>query len=63
MGHGLSVDFGGDYGVYVALESTDIDQFQCRWTNSGVTIVEPAHPGAKAGLEHFVPAEVFLGGR
>lgn len=65
VGHGLSVESNVDYGVNVNLDSTEIDRFECRWTDTGVTIVEPGPPGARAqsGLEHFVPASMFLGGR
>jgi hypothetical protein len=52
-----------DYGVSLNLNSTGIDRFQCRWTNDGVRIIEPATPGTNEGLEHFVPKETFLGGR
>lgn len=63
VGHDLSDGRGADYGVHLNLESTDLDHFQCRWSNTGVTIVEPDHPGVSAGIEHFVPAALFLGGR
>lgn len=63
VGHGQTVESRSDYGVYLRLESTGIDRFQCRWTNTGVTIVEPVRLGRTLGLEHFVPAEEFLGGR
>lgn len=63
VGHGQRLDSRADYGVMLALNSTDIDRFECRWTNSGVTIIEPAVPGTSSSLEHFVPADAFLGGR
>jgi len=65
VGHGLSVASSVDYGVHVKLNSAEIDRFQCQWTEKGVTIVEPVRPGeqAQSALEHFVPAELFLGGR
>jgi hypothetical protein len=63
VGHGLTADSEVSYGVLVELDSTDIDAFECRWTNEGVTIVEPRHGGEVPGFEHFIPARQFLGGR
>lgn len=71
VGHGLTEDGTGDYGVWLDVESTDIDAYECVWTAEGVTIVEPGRtstgPDGQSltigGLEHTVPATRFLGGR
>src|SRR5690606_31220238 len=46
------------HGLGVGIDSVEIDEFRCRWTDKGVTLVEP-----DGGIEHFIPAERFLGGR
>ena len=63
VGHGLAADLGTDYGVHVELTATDIHQFRCRWTNEGVTIIEPDQNGTGQRIERFVSAKQFLGGR
>jgi hypothetical protein len=63
VGHDQSVATRSDYGVQLNVESTDIDRFECRWTEQGVTISEPSREYGVAGPEHFVPATSFLGGR
>lgn len=68
---GPSPDAGSGVGSgeVVDLRSTDIDAFSCRWSDEGVTIIEPAldpsgpSPGTVEGIEYFVPASAFLGGR
>ena len=62
-------DSGVDSGEVIDLQSTDVEAFSCRWSVEGVTIVEPAVEAADpngvtiGGIEHFVPASQFLGGR
>ena len=52
------------YGLDVDVTSTDIGGFRCRWSARGVTIIEPPGPvEGRPGIEHFVPAVLFLGGR
>jgi hypothetical protein len=63
VGHGQSADSRVDYGVEVTLDSTDIERFHCRWTETEVTIVEPPRPNGEPGQAHVVPAARFLGGR
>lgn len=63
VGHDQTPDSLEDYGVTVGMESTDIGAFTCVWTNEGVTIVEPRPDSGAPGVEHFVPAARFLGGR
>ena len=64
VGHGDDTDSSADYGVRLTIQSSDIAHLQCRWTDEGVTIVEPPNESSPwPPIEHFVPAEQFLGGR
>lgn len=64
VGHGQTADSDIGYGLPVDVESSDIARFRCRWTTQGVTIIEPPSSGDRfPQIEHFVPAEQFLGGR
>jgi hypothetical protein len=61
IGHD-SADYSDlDVGHGVNIYSTDIAAFRCRWSDKGVTIIEPGDKGRQ--VEHFVPAWLFLGGR
>jgi hypothetical protein len=65
IGHGESGESAEIiYGFPVDLQSLDIEDYRCRWTVDGVAIIEPRseHPD-EPGIEHFVPAQHFLGGR
>ena len=63
VGHDQKADSLSDYGVEVQVRSTDIGAFRCRWVVEGVTIIEPGPQQGAPGIEHFVPAVQFLGGR
>ena len=63
VGHGLSVGSRMDYGFGVAVESTNLSEFRCTWTDQGVTILEPDDGSGVPPVEHVVPAGSFLGGR
>ena len=69
IGPSPQVGTGVSYGEVLELRSTDLDGFSCRWSDEGVTIIEPAldssGPSADTtrGIEYFVPASTFLGGR
>ena len=64
VGHSNEGQDSVDYGVQLEVGSSRIRAFRCRWTDAGVTIVEPSRSGdGGRSIEHVVPAEVFLGGR
>lgn len=65
VGHGLTERSAADYGVWLDLESTDLDAYTCTWTADGVTIIEPPldEDGIGGQITHTIPAERFLGGR
>lgn len=69
IGHSPDAETEVSSGEVVDLQSSDIDAFSCRWSDAGVTIIEPALEPADPdgitieGIEHFVPASNFLGGR